>query len=147
MSASVRLPVDPLVRAAGAHLSIASQDHPAGCTVLQLPNPVGALALQLGTRPRTVHRWKAEGGIPFYVADRAALALGMHPGEVWGQAWWAASYEQDILETARVDEVADRRAARWLAARPVLVRERRALVRQYEQCERAQARMNARGAQ
>jgi len=35
-----------------------------------------------------VSRWRLEGGIPEHAADRVACALGRHPSNVWGRAWW-----------------------------------------------------------
>lgn len=46
-----------------------------------------ALARAIGVSPRTIHRW-TRGGIPEFAADRAAIALGYHPCEVWGELWW-----------------------------------------------------------
>lgn len=37
------------------------------------------------------HRyWEALacGTVTLYTADRMACAIGMHPAEIWGDAWW-----------------------------------------------------------
>lgn len=49
------------------------------------------LAQLIGVSRRTVTRWAAEG-VPIVSADRAAMALGLHPTEVWGRMfYWAAA--------------------------------------------------------
>ena len=45
------------------------------------------LAGLLGVKPATVRMWRQRGGIPLYSADRAAVALGVHPCELWPD-WW-----------------------------------------------------------
>ncbi|MFN0090128.1 MAG: MerR family transcriptional regulator [Acidimicrobiales bacterium] len=42
----------------------------------------GRLADRLGVTARTVHRWRAEG-LSDLQADRAAIAVGLHPALVW----------------------------------------------------------------
>lgn len=65
-----RFPFDPLAEAAGN------------------PSPA-VLARQLGLHRRTVHRWRAAGCVPDRQADRAAVALGHHPAEIWPIEWSA----------------------------------------------------------
>jgi hypothetical protein len=43
----------------------------------------------VGFDRREVSRWRIEGGIPIYQADRAAVALGLLPCQIWSDAWWA----------------------------------------------------------
>ena len=50
------------------------------------PTPTRVLAERLGVSARTVWRWRASGLNPTQ-ADRAAIALGLHPGSVWA-SWW-----------------------------------------------------------
>lgn len=51
-------------------------------------NPSAAvLAQQLGVTRRTVHRWRRTGVIPAHQVDRAAVALGHHPAEIWPTEW------------------------------------------------------------
>ena len=64
-----RLPLDPLVRMYGS---------------------VSMLAIALGRHRTQVSEWNANG-IPVVSADRVAVALGMHPIEVWPD--W---YEVDV---------------------------------------------------
>ena len=45
--------------------------------------PLGELAKSLGVAARTVHRWRATDTVPPMAADRAAVALGHHPAEIW----------------------------------------------------------------
>jgi len=40
------------------------------------------LAVLTGFPARTIHRWK-HNGIPDHNADRAAIALGLHPMTIW----------------------------------------------------------------
>lgn len=72
-----RLPVEPLIRAAGA----------------ENLNDLGAV---LGIPPsaRRLRQWKAQGGIPYYTADSLAARLGMHPAQVWPE-WWNLPDYQD----------------------------------------------------
>ena len=55
---------------------------------LRLPEPsqreVGRL---LGVDAHAPRRW-AENGIPLWNADRLACKLGLHPTEIWGQAFY-----------------------------------------------------------
>lgn len=44
-------------------------------------------AMMLGVTTRTVERFKASDRVPALAADRAAVALGVHPAEVWGSEW------------------------------------------------------------
>ena len=41
-----------------------------------------SLARALGVSPGTTSRWSSDG-IPFFSADWACIALGLHPVEVW----------------------------------------------------------------
>lgn len=49
---------------------------------------IGSLAQQLGVSRRTVHRWIVDG-IPADQADRAAIAIGTHPANLWPNHWHA----------------------------------------------------------
>ena len=48
------------------------------------------LAAQIGVSYRTLMRW-AHTGVPEYSADRAAIALGLHPASIWPAHWWEAA--------------------------------------------------------
>jgi hypothetical protein len=41
------------------------------------------IALRCGVDRQTVHRWRKEGGIPIFAADRVAIRLGVHPLDIW----------------------------------------------------------------
>ncbi len=43
----------------------------------------GGLEETTGFSERTITRWKAEGALPIYAADKVAVALGKHPNELW----------------------------------------------------------------
>ena len=43
-------------------------------------------SLDLFVTRRTIHRW-ARTGVDPWRADRAAIAVGFHPVEVWGRDW------------------------------------------------------------
>ena len=50
------------------------------------------LAWLLDVNQATIHHWRAERHLLVHTADRAALALGVHPIEIWGATWL------DVLE-------------------------------------------------
>jgi hypothetical protein len=74
----IRLPVEPLIRVAG----------------LDRTRWAAQLSRATGVSTRTCHRW-ALTGLTVVAADRAAVAFGLHPLQVWGPAWHA-----DLLEVA-----------------------------------------------
>lgn len=41
------------------------------------------IALRCGINRQTVHRWRLDGGIPLFSADRIAIRLGVHPLDIW----------------------------------------------------------------
>jgi lambda repressor-like predicted transcriptional regulator len=45
-------------------------------------------APSVGAARKWVHRWKRRG-LDEWEADRVATALGVHPAELWGGAWWS----------------------------------------------------------
>lgn len=45
-----------------------------------------AAAAAAGITPRSIHRWRVEGGIPDQTADQVATAIGTHPALVW-EGW------------------------------------------------------------
>lgn len=50
------------------------------------------LAERLGMSAASMGHWRA--GVPWWRADEAAVALGVHPMEVWGAAWIADLVEE-----------------------------------------------------
>lgn len=53
------------------------------------PASTSAIARSLGVTTRTVWRWRSTG-LTELQADRAAIAAGLHPGNVW-DTWWATA--------------------------------------------------------
>lgn len=51
--------------------------------------PLTEVAAMAGTSERQWRRWR-KSGVPLWHADRMAVALGRHPGEVWPEYWEAA---------------------------------------------------------
>lgn len=84
-----RLPLEPLLRALGLHTEESSG---AGD-----PGPYPLAAQVLGVNRRTVYRYRDKGLNP-WTADRLAIAAGLHPRSVWGEAWDRAA---DAMDRAR----------------------------------------------
>lgn len=77
-----RVPVAPLL----PHLRAWLEANPIAGTNGQeyIPRPFpGQVALNK-------RYWDAmvSGTVTLYTADRMACAIGMHPAEIWGDAWW-----------------------------------------------------------
>lgn len=89
--AGPRLPLAPLLKAAGVEglQVIPRRSRPGGIGGDRqlIESPITRLADMIGVSRRNVHRWQRDG-VPEAAADRAALAIGLHPCEVWGDAWW-----------------------------------------------------------
>ncbi len=47
-----------------------------------------AMARRVGIDRQAVYRGRTDG-LSEALADRWAVALGWHPAEVWGAAWWS----------------------------------------------------------
>lgn len=73
------------------------------------------LAERTGVSRRVLQRWQAEGAIPERSAERAAVALGLCPELLWGQAWEDATAH--LVEKADAAEEAERAAGDAEAAR------------------------------
>lgn len=67
------------------------------------------------------YRAQASGKITESAADRLAVDLGLHPAEIWGDAWWELTAVEEphrvpsllrLDETLRVARARDRKAAR-----------------------------------
>lgn len=94
-----RLPFGPLDRLLAGELVL---NWRAGWTVGPF---LSALIAELaGVNRASVARWRASGGIPEQAADRVACALGRHPSNVWGDAWWqlAAGADEAVVELVAV---------------------------------------------
>jgi len=72
-----RMPLDPIL----AHL-VEIRAHARACG----QGSTTAIARRLGVDRRTIYRWR-DCGIPLHSADRAAMALGLHPLELFGDAF------------------------------------------------------------
>ncbi|NNF70332.1 MAG: helix-turn-helix domain-containing protein [Acidimicrobiia bacterium] len=53
--------------------------------------PVAQLARQVGVATRTVWRWQLRG-LTDTQADRAAVALGLHPANIWDH-WYQPDHQ------------------------------------------------------
>jgi hypothetical protein len=50
----------------------------------------GGIGEVLGVDATVVRRWKRNGNVRLYDADKIAVTLGQHPSAIWGELWWAA---------------------------------------------------------
>lgn len=71
---ATRLPVEPL-------LELLDPDNTRAAVALGV-NVDTIAAWRRGTRLATIHPYRA---------DKYAITLGLHPSEIWGQAWWDAA--------------------------------------------------------
>ncbi|MDQ6782724.1 MAG: hypothetical protein M3063_04640 [Actinomycetota bacterium] len=58
-------------------------------------DPIMLLSRRLGISGGNIHR-ACRAGLTWSLADRWAVALGFHPAEVWGQAWWSLDCEDVV---------------------------------------------------
>lgn len=56
------------------------------------------LATILGVSRRTIFRWR-QHGLNAVQADRAACRLDLHPGLIWGDAWWSSTADVELATT------------------------------------------------
>lgn len=56
-----------------------------------VPGSAREQAEACGVTQRTVCRWRSGSGVDRRIADAVAVRVGLHPAEVWGDDWWAAS--------------------------------------------------------
>lgn len=124
----VRLPMRPLIEAAGVEDSRTSRESG------EQPNPLAALSRAIDRPTGTIHRWIREG-IPIHSADEAAIRIGLHPSNIWPD-WTSYAFEQDRLEDAWREAKYDAAARAWLRKRGRLVGVRRELVVGYQRVER-----------
>lgn len=86
------------------------------------------LAVEAKADYRDLARWEAAGEIPEAAADRMAVAMGVHPGEVWG-GWHAVVLaEQDVRRRAKAAAKKRRQRAR----NPEYAARQRALAGRYK---------------
>jgi len=62
-------------------------------------------AEMIGTTARNVNRWRKNGGIPWHSADKAAIALGLHPILVWGDEWLNVRGDFEVLASQAMAEM------------------------------------------
>lgn len=93
-----RLPVEPLARALRVHEATSERNGQ--------PMPWLALAYTVGVTRHTVTLWKKRR-LSIFQADAAAAAVGLHPAEVWGDAWLDACawMDPDVIEEWRRRDV------------------------------------------
>lgn len=94
--ASPKLSLEPLLRATGCDRAIVTYDTRGGgwcpqgrlgyVATASCPAPQVALAERIGVSLRSVSRWAVDG-IPIQAAEDAAFAFGLHPVNVWEDAW------------------------------------------------------------
>jgi len=56
-------------------------------------------AIMAGVSKRSIARWRVDGQVPWTSADTAAVSLGRHPRDIWGDVW----YELDNYELTQKD--------------------------------------------
>lgn len=69
-------------------------------------------ARRVNTTVVAVNRWKKQGGIPWVSADEAAVAIGLHPLLVWGDAWLNVKGDFDRLAAQATAELEAQLTAR-----------------------------------
>jgi hypothetical protein len=86
MSNTKTLTLDPLVRA--AEQVVASHGGS-----LRMEDVAEALSISMSS----YHRYRKTGTIPWIMADKAAISLGLHPVLVWPEEW--LDLDREWLET------------------------------------------------
>lgn len=79
-----RLPIAPLEVIACSHLGRARPIAAPSESCDPRLASVADMADLVGVTRRSWTRWRQAGTIPLDSADRAAVALGRHPSEIWG---------------------------------------------------------------
>lgn len=102
------LPIEPLRAIAAAKADLHSDESVSGGFTQRL------FADMIGMTDRSVTRWMRDGRIPWSSADEAAVALGLHPALVWGDAWWNVKGDLDTIEAQVHAELMDALAAEGL---------------------------------
>lgn len=76
---------------------------------------LAGLARCISVDDAQLHRWRRDG-LTVMHADRAAVALGLHPSEIW-PTWWTVPIDERQLRAVRPDPVRVQRArTRWFLA-------------------------------
>lgn len=90
MNKNASLPLEPLWRLAEVRADLHSEGGKTGFTQQ-------VFADMISTSTRAVQRWFVDGTIPWVSADEAAVALGLHPSLVWGDAWWNVKGDFEVI--------------------------------------------------
>ena len=72
----------------------------------------GELATFLRCHRASICRWKRQGTITLWVADRIAIAAGSHPAEIWGAAYTAIPIDERLVHNVRERDELDKRSHR-----------------------------------
>ncbi len=102
------LPIEPLRAIAAAQADRHADTEATGGFTQRL------FADMIGMTDRSVTRWMQDGRIPWSSADEAAVALGLHPALVWGDAWWDVKGDLAEIEAEVHAELMDAIAAEGL---------------------------------
>lgn len=70
----------------------------------------------IGHHPKAVGRWQEVGAIPWLSADVAAVKLGYHPVEVWGDGWLNVKGDLADIVAGKFDAAIERALAEAEAA-------------------------------
>lgn len=91
---SPHLPLEPLLRRSGLATALTTTRGTGWAPTAEYQHmaPLKLLAELVGRSQRQMSRWRAEG-VPLPAAEDACDRLGLHPCEVWGDAWIAAALE------------------------------------------------------
>lgn len=98
-----------------------------------------AIARRLGALCHSTVARADRNGLSDRQADRWAIALGFHPAEVWGDAWWPdTTGEVEQRREYGTGSIVERGPDRWLVRRYVDgVRRARVVVGSLDDAERA----------
>jgi len=84
-----RYPLEPLAALCRARHHPANETHNTDTMT-----SIGIVIAVTGTDAAVVHRWNRRGGIPEVSADRVAVALGLHPINIWPN--WGQRVEPEV---------------------------------------------------
>lgn len=85
-----RYPIEPVVDICRARWREPNPSDAEGLARRGVQGDCAKIAAVVGIDRGTAHRWITAGGLSELQADRCAIALGLHPGEIWPD-WWAAA--------------------------------------------------------
>lgn len=80
-AAMPRLPITPLVEVLEARRRVEVPELVAGACSAQ------SMCRRAGVHTRSFYQWRRVGHLPAAVADRLAIALGLHPVLLWPEEW------------------------------------------------------------